>query len=156
MPLLLDNDALESFTLGAPLVETNGSRSKLPHETALENATSPSNDAAIWKSDMSLDERRARRQWLSGGRGRKGLRVMIVTENFLPKVDGVTRTLARLLTHLEAQGHECMVLGPQTGMREVNLTACSRCSNIATYATLFGLPWLEPIIWKWQSYLLSK
>lgn len=35
--------------------------------------------------------------------------------------------------------------------------ADSNCSsNLATYATLFGLPWLEPIIWKWQSYLLSK
>ena len=29
-------------------------------------------------------------------------------------------------------------------------------SNLATYATLFGLPWLEPIIWVWQRWLYSK
>ncbi|GHJ89291.1 hypothetical protein NliqN6_5693 [Naganishia liquefaciens] len=160
---------------------------------------------------------------------------MIVTENFLPKVDGVTRTLARLLTHLEAEGHECMVLGPQTGMSHFashplvgtlgvplvlypglklnflrprflskiqhwepdvihfvdpiwlggqtmlamdkgwagrrwaqsgtrtahgeafeGAVVASYHTNLATYATLFGLPWLEPIIWKWQTYLLSK
>jgi hypothetical protein len=37
-------------------------------------------------------------------------------ENFLPKVDGVTRTLARLLEHLNAEGHEAIVCGPETGM----------------------------------------
>jgi hypothetical protein len=36
--------------------------------------------------------------------------------NLQYQVDGVTRTLARLLEHLEREGHECMVLGPQTGM----------------------------------------
>lgn len=29
-------------------------------------------------------------------------------------------------------------------------------SNLATYATLFGLPWLEPVIWIWQRWLYSK
>jgi hypothetical protein len=29
-------------------------------------------------------------------------------------------------------------------------------SNLATYATLFGLPWLEPIMWVWQRWLYSK
>lgn len=110
------HETVECFMLGAPLVESSESRSDLQHETAAVTYNSPCLDAGIWKANMSLEEKRARRQWLSGGRGRKGLRIMIVTENFLPKVDGVTRTLARLLTHLEAQGHECMVLGPQTGM----------------------------------------
>lgn len=32
------------------------------------------------------------------------------------QVDGVTRTLARLLAHLREQGHECIVLGPESGM----------------------------------------
>lgn len=44
------------------------------------------------------------------------LRVLIVTENFLPKVDGVTRTLARLLEHLRDQGHEALLLGPANQM----------------------------------------
>nr|BBH94431.1 glycosyl transferase family 1 [Thermogemmatispora argillosa] len=46
------------------------------------------------------------------------MRVAIITENFLPKLDGVTRTLARLLTHLEATGHRALLLGPRCGMRE--------------------------------------
>ncbi|GCE14412.1 glycosyltransferase family 4 protein [Tengunoibacter tsumagoiensis] len=44
------------------------------------------------------------------------MRVAIITENFLPKLDGVTRTLARLLEHLEAQGHQALLLGPESGM----------------------------------------
>jgi glycosyltransferase involved in cell wall biosynthesis len=44
------------------------------------------------------------------------MRIAIVTENFLPKLDGVTRTLARLLEHLQASGHQALLLGPDCGM----------------------------------------
>jgi glycosyltransferase involved in cell wall biosynthesis len=40
------------------------------------------------------------------------LRVAIFTENFLPKLDGVTRTLAMLLDHLRGEGHDALVFGP--------------------------------------------
>ncbi|WP_052887546.1 glycosyltransferase family 4 protein [Thermogemmatispora carboxidivorans] len=46
------------------------------------------------------------------------MRVAIITENFLPKLDGVTRTLARLLSHLETSGHRALLLGPRCGMHE--------------------------------------
>ncbi len=46
------------------------------------------------------------------------MRVAIITENFLPKLDGVTRTLARLLEHLQANGHHTLLLGPESGMEE--------------------------------------
>lgn len=46
------------------------------------------------------------------------MRIAIVTENFLPKVDGVTRTLARLLEHLQANDHQVLVLGPESGMTD--------------------------------------
>ncbi|KAG1470540.1 hypothetical protein G6F56_002624 [Rhizopus delemar] len=46
------------------------------------------------------------------------MRIAIITENFLPKVDGVTRTLARLLEHLSLTGHQALVLGPETNMKE--------------------------------------
>ncbi|SPO20727.1 uncharacterized protein UTRI_00203 [Ustilago trichophora] len=140
---------------------------------------------------------------------RPKLRVAIVTENFLPKVDGVTRTLARLLEHLNNEGHEAMVLGPETGIRQyaghpvvgtfgvplviypglkLNFMrprfvrrlqqfkpdvihfvdpiwlgaqmlpvvqkwlpeipcVSSYHTNLATYATLFGMPWLEKTMW---------
>jgi len=35
------------------------------------------------------------------------------------QVDGVTRCLARLLSHLKEEGHSVVVLGPQNGMVSV-------------------------------------
>ncbi len=46
------------------------------------------------------------------------MRVAIITENFLPKLDGVTRTLARLLEYLQYHGHQVLLLGPESGMEE--------------------------------------
>ena len=45
------------------------------------------------------------------------MRIALVTENFLPKLDGVTRTLATLLEHLRAHGHTALVLGPKGAPR---------------------------------------
>ena len=39
-----------------------------------------------------------------------------MTENFLPKIDGVTRTLARLLDHLRQQKHDALIIGPDNGL----------------------------------------
>src|SRR5436190_10535205 len=44
------------------------------------------------------------------------MKVAIITENFLPKLDGVTRTLAKLLEHLQTTGHQALLLGPEAGM----------------------------------------
>jgi glycosyltransferase involved in cell wall biosynthesis len=46
------------------------------------------------------------------------MRIAIITENFLPKLDGVTRTLAKLLEHLQLSGHKAILLGPESGMEE--------------------------------------
>jgi len=45
------------------------------------------------------------------------MRIAIITENFLPKLDGVTRTLAMLLEYLQANGHQALLLGPESGMQ---------------------------------------
>jgi glycosyltransferase involved in cell wall biosynthesis len=45
------------------------------------------------------------------------MRVALVTENFLPKLDGVTRTLAMLLEYLERHGHQAVVVGPEGSPR---------------------------------------
>ena len=42
------------------------------------------------------------------------MRIAIATENFMPKVDGVTRTLAKLLEHLQSTGHQVVVFGPES------------------------------------------
>ncbi len=46
------------------------------------------------------------------------MKIAIITENFLPKLDGVTRTLARLLEHLQSHGHQVLLLGPESGLAE--------------------------------------
>ncbi|MGO8947628.1 MAG: glycosyltransferase family 4 protein [Ktedonobacterales bacterium] len=45
------------------------------------------------------------------------MRVALVTENFLPKLDGVTRTLAMLLEYLQRNGHQAVVIGPEGSPR---------------------------------------
>ena len=42
-----------------------------------------------------------------------GMRVAIVTESYLPTVNGVTGTVVRAATHLTAQGHEVLVVAPE-------------------------------------------
>jgi glycosyltransferase involved in cell wall biosynthesis len=44
------------------------------------------------------------------------MRIAIITENFLPKLDGVTHTLARLLEYLQEKEHQALLLGPDSGM----------------------------------------
>ena len=42
------------------------------------------------------------------------MRVAILTETFLPDVNGVVTTLCRMLEHLRERGHEALVIGPQS------------------------------------------
>jgi hypothetical protein len=65
-------------------------------------------------SDEKVDWATLLAQSANKPRTGRGLRIALVVENFLPKIDGVTRTVARLLQHLRLEGHEAIVFGPGT------------------------------------------
>ena len=73
------------------------------------------------------------------------MRIAIITENFLPKLDGVTRTLALLLEHLQSTGHEALLLGPDSGMdghRRASVVRTKKgCDYLASPLSRVGIAW---------------
>lgn len=62
------------------------------------------------------------------------MRVAIVTESFYPQVNGVTNSVARVVEHLSARGHEALVLAPGRGPTDHAGTPVVRVPSVV-------LPW---------------
>ena len=75
------------------------------------------------------------------------MRVAIVTESFLPQINGVTNSVLRVLEFLESQGHQAMVIAPESdgGPSEYHGARVKRVAALPLHSILpVGLPVAVP------------
>ena len=68
------------------------------------------------------------------------LRVAIVTESFLPALNGVTNSVLRVLESLESAGHEAMLISPTYAERYYGNVECFRAPALPFKQFAVGLP----------------
>ena len=71
------------------------------------------------------------------------MRVLVVTESFLPSVNGVTGSVLRVLEHLHRQDHTALVVAPEGGPEEHEGTQVVRVPSVSlpgVSALPVGLP----------------
>lgn len=71
-------------------------------------------------------------------RGR--MRVLLVTETFVPSVDGVVTRLTHLVDHLLSEGHEVEIIAPGLGIDEYEVASDPNPRDRALRAPIHGAP----------------
>ena len=59
-----------------------------------------------------------------------GVKIALLTEVFLPKIDGITNRLRHTLRCLEEEGHECLLFAPDTALAEYGATRVVRIPSL--------------------------
>lgn len=82
---------------------------------------------------------------------KRALRIVVVTESFLPQINGVTNSVLRILEHLKAEGHQAIVIAPESsgGVNEYAGFRVKRVPSLEMKGLLpVGFPQktLEPLI----------
>ena len=65
------------------------------------------------------------------GAGKRPLRIAIVTESFLPAVNGVTNSVLRVIENMMARGHHVEVIAPGPGPDDYNGALIRRVPSVA-------------------------
>lgn len=68
------------------------------------------------------------------------VRIAIVTESFLPSLNGVTTSVCRVLDHLRARGHEAIVVAPSPAPREYHGFPVRGVTSVPVRQFQVGLP----------------
>ena len=87
------------------------------------------------------------------------MRVALITETFLPRIDGIVRMLLEFLTYLQAQGHSAIVFAPGSGERAWQGVDVVRVHGVPCpfYPGLVLAPYsarMEPILRAWHPDLI--
>ncbi len=79
---------------------------------------------------MSTSGTTLARRRITSPRQAAGLRILIVTESFLPQVNGVTNSVRRVLDHLQGTPHQALLVAP-SGPEEYAGTPVRRVASVA-------------------------
>ena len=78
-----------------------------------------------------------------GARDPRAVRIAIVTESFLPSLNGVTTSVCRVLEELRAEGHEAVVIAPDPAPPSHAGFRVHRVASVPVRSFRVGLPTAE-------------